>query len=107
MAFFRRRNNDVIDLTERYKKQREKVEVQQEQSASSDSGGLGFFGAIANSVSDSSESFTSPTNVEERKRKLSKRLLDMTNKIEDLSNQIYHIQQRLEVIERKMGVSGF
>jgi hypothetical protein len=25
----------------------------------------------------------------------------MTNKIEDLSNQIYHLQQRIEVLEKK------
>ena len=41
---------------------------------------------------------------EEKKKKLAKRLLDITTKLEELSNQIYHIQQRLEVLERKAGV---
>jgi hypothetical protein len=39
---------------------------------------------------------------EEKRKKLAKRLLDMTNKIEDLSNQIYHLTQRMEVIEKKL-----
>ena len=41
---------------------------------------------------------------EERRRKLAKRIIDMTTRLEDLSNQIYHVQQRLEVIERKMNI---
>jgi hypothetical protein len=32
--------------------------------------------------------------------------MDITEKMEDLGNQIYHLQQRLEVIERKVGVGG-
>jgi hypothetical protein len=33
--------------------------------------------------------------------------MDMTAKIEDLSNQIYHLQQRIEVLEKKMDVNRF
>jgi chromosome segregation ATPase len=45
-------------------------------------------------------------DAEERRKKLAKRLGDMTDKLEELSNQIYHIQQRIEVLERKMEVRG-
>ncbi|MEX2017508.1 MAG: hypothetical protein WD876_03475 [Candidatus Pacearchaeota archaeon] len=38
------------------------------------------------------------------KKKLAKRLLDITNKLDDISNQIYHLQQRVELLERKTGV---
>jgi peptidoglycan hydrolase CwlO-like protein len=44
------------------------------------------------------------SEIGEKKKKLAKRLMDMTSKVEDLSNQIYHLQQRIEVLERKMGV---
>ena len=43
----------------------------------------------------------------EKRKKLAKRLLDMTEKIEDLSNQIYHLQQRIEVLERKSNIGGY
>lgn len=46
---------------------------------------------------------TSQDNAAEKRRKLAKRLIDMTTKIEDLSNQIYTLQQRIEVLERKSG----
>ena len=41
----------------------------------------------------------------EKKTKLAKRLMDMTDKIEDLSNQIYHLQQRMELIEKKVKIN--
>jgi predicted nucleic acid-binding Zn-ribbon protein len=44
-------------------------------------------------------------DVHEKRRKLAKRLMEMTDKLEDLNNQIYHLQQRIEVLEKKMGVS--
>ena len=79
----------------------------------------GFFGGFFGGGSSSSSTTTSPDstqsfsgmsdsiNPEERRRKLAKRLSDMTTKIEDLSNQIYHLQQRLEVVERKLDVNRF
>jgi hypothetical protein len=58
-------------------------------------------------TNSSSEYMDVSESVEERRKRLTKRLLDMTNKIEDLSNQIYHLQQRLEVLERKIGANSF
>jgi hypothetical protein len=79
--------------------------------------GSGFFGGFfggGSSSSSSASSTSEPTpgisdsvNPDERRRKLAKRLGDMTSKIEDLSNQIYHLQQRLEVVERKLDVNRF
>ena len=43
----------------------------------------------------------------DKKKKLAKRLMDITDKLEDISNQIYHLQQRLEVIERKMDIGRY
>ena len=113
MGFFRRRNKDVLDLTEKYKRDRERAGEIQTDSASSttdSSSAFGFLGDMASASSSSSETESAPefsTGGEERKRKLTKRLLDMTEKIEDLSNQIYHLQQRIEVLERKASVGSY
>ncbi len=40
-------------------------------------------------------------NIEEKRKKLTKRILDMTEKIEELTNQIYHLTQRVEALERR------
>jgi uncharacterized protein YceH (UPF0502 family) len=68
-----------------------------------------FSGNTDSSGSTNSNSYSDDSNnldEEERKRRLGKRLLDMTNRIEDLSNQIYHLQQRIELLERKSGDSS-
>ena len=71
------------------------------------SGGMfGFFGSTASSGSSSSAEKHESIGQDEKKRRLAKRLLDITTRLEDLSNQIYHLQQRVEVLERKSGV-GF
>ena len=41
---------------------------------------------------------------EEKKKRFVKRIVFLTEKIDDLSNQIYHLQQRVEVLEKKSGV---
>ena len=127
MGLFKRKAR-FLDLTKRYEKQQEQAEEMKqdalESSGSSEgnAGGLGFFGAIANTVSknDSSDTtgmtsedgdlnseYVGVSSVDEKKRKLARRLLDMTTKIEDLSNQIYHLQQRIDVLERKSGVGSY
>ena len=116
MGLFRKKKDNVLDLTEAFEKEKEKLikskepspPVQQQQNA------FGFFGNFgSNSVSQTPNSFNSQPNVSseyadlsegDRKKKLAKRLVNMTEKIEDLSNQIYHLQQRIEVLERKAGV---
>jgi archaellum component FlaC len=52
-------------------------------------------------LSEISENFQ---NTEEKKKKLAKRIADMTAQLENISNQIYHLQQRVEVLERKSGL---
>jgi len=64
-------------------------------------GDIGFLGDMANSNTGSdSEDYG---DAGEKKKKLAKRILDMTDKIEDLSNQIYHLQQRVDLLEKKTG----
>lgn len=108
MGFFKKRK-DILDLTEKYKKQQEKVaEMKQDiqdvsnNSQESNSTGLGIFGMPVNRhVQEIQSEPVTFSSSEDKRRKLAKRLKDMTEKIEDLSNQIYHLQQRLEVLEKK------
>ena len=106
-----RKKGKIIDLTERYRKQQERTEnirkdiPQKTQENSGEMFSI-FGGATPTTTPTQTETSSSNLDVGERKRKFTKRLLDMTNKIEELSNQIYHLQQRIEVLERKAGVGG-
>jgi archaellum component FlaC len=100
----------VLDLTEKYKKQLEtqtnpksNLEPSPQQT---DTSGFSFLGGLASGVK-AVESFgddVGDSMGDERKKKLAKRLMDMTEKLENLSNQIYHLQQRVEVLEKKVGM---
>lgn len=101
-----------VDLSEGYRP-RERMPTRtsavKRESSSSD---IGFLGNLASSNSKSSSSSdiswdsdnATPDYHKEKKIKLVKRFLDMTNKIEDLSNQIYHLKQRIELLEKKMKI---
>ena len=103
-----RKKPDVIDLTKRYKEQQEKkTNTERDQSASQNA--FSFLGDLAGASkpAESDEYVDVSNNMTEKKRKLAKRLMDITTKMEDLSNQIYHLQQRLEVLERKSGIGSY
>lgn len=120
MSFFNKKKNEVVDLrtssTQRARRtisdtNRSNEDSQKMNSPINDGyATLGFLGGIANTEGNSSfnspqkyESFEDNSlNPEEKRSKLAKRLLDMTNKMEDLSNQIYHVTQRLELIEKRL-----
>ena len=105
------KKKEILDLTEKYKKQQEKIQPDKEEADSQSSSGeaFSFLGNLASSSSpeSKSEDYLDISGVEEKRKKLAKRLVDMTAKLEDLSNQIYHLQQRIEVLERKMGVGSY
>lgn len=119
MGFFGSKKRDVIDLTEGYKRNKATTEVQSNSNstkgktsqASQDSSGFIPLGFFADSGAPQKESFSGKSfdsgDAQDRKRKLARRLVDMTEKIEDLSNQIYHLQQRLELLERKLRPDSF
>lgn len=106
MALFKKKGK-IVDLSERYHQQQEQLsdmrsEVAEEKSESSSGNGIfNMFGGLSPMTPTKNENPVDTINPEEKRRKLGKRLLDMTNKIEDLTNQIYHLQQRIEVLERK------
>lgn len=105
------RKKEVIDLGERFRKRKEKAEETQSKSPeeSASKGAFDFLGGLASS-SGSTESSEETIDISaglDRKKRLVKRITDMTGKMEDLSNQIYHLQQRIEVLERKLEVNRF
>ena len=104
-----RRKRDVIDLGERYKKRKEKAEqIASESKDSSQSNADGFAFFDVQKTPEKEETIDlSDTEGHEKKRKLAKRLVEMTSRLEDLSNQIYHLQQRVEVLERKLNVNKY
>lgn len=108
------RKEKILDLTERYKRQQEKISnIESDNPEASQSSSQGAFSFLGN-LASSSASETQPSEYEnvsgdttEKRKKLAKRLMDMTSKIEDLSNQIYHLQQRIEVLERKSDINRY
>jgi hypothetical protein len=116
MGLFGKSRDKVVDLTEGYKRQQAKVaerktEVQEKEKQKS---AFGFFGNFnrdaqsdsASDVSSNSSQESESLGEEEKKRRLARRFLDITNRLEDLSNQIYHLQQRIELLERKAGIKS-
>jgi len=114
MALFGFKKRDkVLDLTEKYKKQLDEATKQESnletgpQQNASESQGFNFLGGMASAIKAAESQENTGVEIsgtEERKKKFAKRFMEMTSKIEDLSNQIYHLQQRIEVLERKSGM---
>lgn len=114
MGFFGFGKKDkVVDLSEKYKMQQEVAKEKKisENKESSKGNAFGFFGSMSSSASQnpiaSDEAIDTSENLEEKRRKLAKRLSDMTTKMEDLSTQIYHLQQRVELLEKKMSINKY
>ena len=101
MGLFSRKDK-VVDLTDKYHKDQEKIQEFKENlsEAKSEENNFGFFGNFQPTPQPESE------DSEERKKKLAKRLMEITDKLEEVSNKLYHIEQRLELIERKMNLNS-
>ena len=105
MGWLFKKKDNVLDLTERYKKQQERLasmKKQEESSSTSPVGAIGIFGMQTPTPASSSGGYVDVSAGEdEKKRKLAKRLMDITDRLEELSNQIYHLQQRIDLLEKK------
>jgi hypothetical protein len=121
MGLFNKKEK-TVDLTEKYDRHVEKMQnirgivnkadsakgtytqVPKIQPVPAQSGNsFSFLRDMASSTPSYSESEESS---DDKKRKLAKRLTDITERLEDLSTQIYHLQQRVELLERKNNI-GF
>lgn len=109
------KKDKVIDLTEKYKKQQQKAaqsqtdsyaDLSNSNSSSSSTSSTGAFSIFGGAVPTATQS-TSEDSGDEKRKKLAKRLMDITDKLEDLSNQIYHLQQRVEVLEKKTNTGSY
>jgi hypothetical protein len=120
MGLFGGKKDKVIDYSENYHAAKKFAQRSQQpsQNTSSDSyPDMGFLGSVGSSSASNAttnnfawDNEPAPSqetvgDYSEKKQKLAKRLLDMTNKIEDLSNQIYHLMQRVELLEKKNKVN--
>lgn len=128
MGFFRK--NKVVDLTEDYNYERKhpksnlKEDSPKTSSSESEENVGGFFNWIGNSNLSSNSSSSSksdssgslgnfdpetgkPLDPNEKRRRLAKRLKDMTDRIEELSNQVYVLQQKIEVLEKKTKTGNY
>jgi TolA-binding protein len=104
---FGKKGKDVVDLGERFRKQKEKEEQMASSKSASESsspGPIAFFDSSSDSSGGDPEVIDLSNSFDERRKRLAKRILEMTNKLEDLSNQIYHLQQRIEILEKKSNV---
>jgi polyhydroxyalkanoate synthesis regulator phasin len=101
----------LLDLTKRYEQQKRESSASSLSPSGSQTSdeSVSFLNNLASSSSEmqGSEGYVNVSDMEERKRKLGKRLLDITHKIEELSNQIYHLQQRVELLEKKLKVGSY
>ena len=126
MGFFSRKDK-IVDLTEDYKYEKKHpkedtkvpspISSPMENQESSTGGFFNFFGSsnsssntsstpsVSNSSSDDSTS-EETIDAGEKRRRLAKRLKDMTDRIEEQSNQIYKLQQRIDLLERKVRASS-
>ena len=113
MGFFGRKEK-VLDLAssyndeQKFNKAKGKALQRSSTSQASSEGSFAFLGNLASaSGSSSSSDYNDPNiSVEERRKRLAKRFMDMTDRIEDLSNQVYHLQQRMELLEKKTRFTG-
>jgi hypothetical protein len=114
MGIFGGKKEKIVDLSENYHAVRKFAQrnAQKTSPKQDDTVDMGFLGNIggSNSTTDNFSWDNEPApqaqeEFPERKQKLAKRLLDMTNKIEEQSNQIYHLTQRIELLEKKNKVS--
>lgn len=99
MVMFKRKSDKIVDW--RYKRAPVRQVTTQKSSTDETVGDLGYLGEMVGAAKDSSDSEYDSS--EEKKKKLAKRIYELTDRIEDLSNQIYHLQQRIELVEKKMG----
>ena len=104
MGFFGKKDK-VVDLRGNYKIPESKPARVVVKKDSSDMSAFGFGNSSVDSKSSNSNYVNLSEDNSDKKTKLTKRLLDITDKLEDLSNQIYHLKQRIEIIEKKMKIS--
>lgn len=96
-AFIPQKTNSegLVDLTDHLPKE----DSQPKSKTTEENSNSGFFGFFSQQPKKEPE--TQTDSQEEKKKRLVKRILDLTNRMEEQEKEIYSLQQRLEVLERK------
>ncbi|MEK6760848.1 MAG: hypothetical protein AABX93_02905 [Nanoarchaeota archaeon] len=92
----------VIDLTEKYRKQYDEKILNASKTQPSMLQNIPEIVAEPILQNNKNEFTINPDeSVDERRKKLTNRIMEMSMKIEELSNQVFLLQQRIEVLEMK------
>jgi len=120
MAFFKKKSDGYVDLSEQLSKHEAKIKKFKENTSSDEvvdmtnqpmeqkqeqSGGFfNFFGGSSSAAQTQSAPASTTSTVEERRKKLNDTLRSLTSKLEEQEKEIYQMKQRIEVLERKQRV---
>lgn len=117
MGLFKKKKDGYVDLSEKLRKQEEKLKVFRANNSIGESSEIsesiheptvepvnqgGFMGFFGGSTTKAEEPGESP--VEEKRKKLKLILNGLTDRLDEQDKEIYRLKQKLEVIERKQNV---
>ena len=92
----------VVDLSKKYHEEKAFNESKIKPSLNFQNPGNAFLQNPAeNPIIANEFTINGNESVEERRRKLAKRIMDMSSKIDELSNQVFLLQQRIDVLEMR------
>lgn len=114
MAFFKKTPEKYVDLSERLRKQEEKVKnfkernienqntVPKEEQTNSNSGGFFNFFSGQSQGEQIGNDYDSP---EEKRKRLVKRVIELTKKSEAQEKEISKLKERMDILEKKQRLS--
>jgi hypothetical protein len=106
----------VIDLSEKYNREQERIKQEKALREKEASKPKTFFASLVENAKKQNEKMDREKDLndkeentysdvhEDKKQKLGKRLVEIETRLENISNQVYHLQQRVELLEKKAGV---
>lgn len=106
MVIFKKKEpNMYLDLGKRLSKQEEKIiRLKEAQSSSKEpeqeTSSTGFFGSFFSGSAQASE-VQQESETEQKRKKLIKRVIELTERVESQEKEIYNLKNRMEVLERK------
>lgn len=104
MGLFKKKDK-ILDLTDYYNKRKQEMTSQTNNlgstEPSTETKEVSPFGGFFGNTAPATKLEDVEMGNDEKRRRLALRLKNMTDKLEDVSNQIYHLQQRVELLEKK------
>ena len=100
------KKGSVIDLAEKYKRQKEMQAANSTDSVDAVVNSMGSTQTANTGSSTNTQIFGVDDSAQDKRKKLAKRILDMANKIDDMSNKMFLLQQRIELLEKKIGIGS-